>query len=153
MNKQYNECCKELKCYWKEGNYSYKLFSVEGLELISGTSKVEYIYKCCKLNGVKVVTEIPVEEGVVVSLEHKYCCDGKFYYSDSLGSKFCGKWNKKCCNLESVFCGVHKLLEDKCVKGKICEKKVGLNYEANVYKLEKCKYVLQYRYVYEKLLK
>lgn len=151
MTKQNCKCyCSELTNFWKEGNYTSKLFSVEGLEILSGTTKVEYLYKCCKIVGVKL-TETFTFNNKPVTSETYYCCNGKIKFTDSLGSKLNGNWDKKCCNLVSYVCGIDSLLGNGTSKGKIVDMKDGNNYKSDLYKKECCDYNLKYRYTLTKI--
>jgi len=151
MTKHDCKCyCSELTNFWKEGNYTLKLSSVEGLEILSGTTKVEYIYKCCKIVGVKLTGTFTYNDKTITS-ETYYCCNGKYSHKDTLGTKITGDWDKKCCNLVSYVCGIDKLLGQGQGRGKIVDMKDGDNYKGELYKKECCDYNLKYRYTLTKI--
>lgn len=147
----YNQTnCKTLTNFWKEGTYTRKYFSAEGLEIMTGTTKIEYLYKCCKINAVKLTDNV-VYQGKKITGTIIYYTDGKFTHKSSSGYDVSGKWYKKCCNLVVCYSGVDNIVQNKKVKAKAVIMKNGCNYKADIYQSENCKCVLQFRHTLTKV--
>lgn len=78
--------CKKLTNFWKEGTYTSKLFSAEGLEIFTGSDKVEYIYKCSKIIGVKISAISNYQSKTITTTI--YYCNGNYSLVSSEGSNF-----------------------------------------------------------------